>query len=71
MGGLVFCAFFALFPILFFSFFIKTTFTMIVYELIGVLLAAFYLIYDTQLIMGGKRLEIGIDDYILASFVLY
>ena len=44
---------------------------MIVYELIGVLLAAFYLIYDTQLIMGGKRLEIGIDDYILASFVLY
>ena len=47
MGGLVFCAFFALFPILFFSFFIKTTFTMIVYELIGVLLAAFYLIYDT------------------------
>ena len=47
MGGLVFCAFFALFPILFFSFFIETTFRMIISELISALIAAYYLIYDT------------------------
>ena len=34
-------------------------------------MTAFYLIYDTQKIMGGKRVEIGIDDYILASYILY
>jgi len=31
----------------------------------------FYLIYDTQLIMGGKRYELSIDDYVVAALVLY
>lgn len=30
-----------------------------------------YLVYDTQLIMGGKRHELGLDDYILAAISLY
>ena len=38
---------------------------------IAVMLFSFYLIYDTQLIMGGKRYEIDIDDYILGAIILY
>jgi protein lifeguard len=38
---------------------------------IAVVLFSFYLIFDTQLIMGGKRYEIEIDDYILGAIILY
>ena len=38
---------------------------------IAVIIFSFYLIIDTQLIMGGKRYEIEIDDYILAAIILY
>ena len=38
---------------------------------IGVLIYSIYLVIDTQLIMGGKRYELEIDDYILAAFILY
>lgn len=30
-----------------------------------------YLIVDTQLIMGGKQVELAIDEYILAAMMLY
>lgn len=30
-----------------------------------------YLIYDTQLIMGGHRFELSLDDYIVAALVIY
>lgn len=36
-----------------------------------VILFSFYLLFDTQLIMGGKRYEIEIDDYILGAIILY
>lgn len=38
---------------------------------IAVVLFSFYLLFDTQLIMGGKRYEIEIDDYILGAIILY
>lgn len=37
----------------------------------AVIIFSFYLLFDTQLIMGGKRYEIEIDDYILAAIILY
>ena len=37
----------------------------------AVILFSFYLLFDTQLIMGGKRYEIEIDDYILGAIILY
>jgi len=42
-----------------------------VFALLGVILFSFYLLFDTQLIMGGKRYEIDIDDYIMAAMILY
>ena len=41
------------------------------FAFLGVILFSFYLLFDTQLIMGGKRYEIGIDDYIMAAMILY
>lgn len=34
-------------------------------------LYSMYLIYDTQLIIGGKSHELQIDDYILGALFLY
>jgi len=43
------------------------------YHCIGVLLFCFYIVYDTQLIIGGKhqQFKFTIDDYILATLCLY
>ncbi len=37
----------------------------------GVLLYGFYLVYDTQLIAGGKRYELSLDDYVIGALMLY
>ena len=41
------------------------------YCAVGVIIYSIYLVIDTQLIMGGKRYEIEIDDYILGAIILY
>ena len=38
---------------------------------LGVFLFGVYLIFDTQLIMGGKRYELSIDDYVVGALILY
>jgi protein lifeguard len=43
----------------------------LIYAYLAVILFSFYLLYDTQLIMGGKRYTIDIDDYIMAAMILY
>jgi protein lifeguard len=43
----------------------------IIWCIIAVILFSFYLLFDTQLIMGGKRYEIEIDDYIVGAIILY
>jgi len=45
-----------------------------VYSAGGVLIFTFYIIYDTQLIMGemgGHAISFGIDDYVFAALTLY
>jgi len=45
----------------------------IVYAFLGVLLFSFYIVYDTQLIVGGshKQHQFDIDDYAFAALNLY
>ena len=45
----------------------------LIYCTLGVALFSFYLIFDTQLIVGGedKYAMIGNDDYILGAIILY
>jgi len=42
-----------------------------VYCCLGILIFSFYLIFDTQLIMGKGELRLGIDDYVYAALNLY
>lgn len=43
----------------------------ILYTTLGVIVYGFYLVYDTQLIMGGKEEEIDLDDYIIGAIMIY
>lgn len=45
----------------------------LLYCVLGVFIFSFYLVIDTQMIIGGtnKRYTIGVDSYILASVILY
>jgi len=43
----------------------------IIVSCIGVLIFSFYLIYDTQLLIGNKENAMDTDDYILCSMMLY
>jgi len=51
--------------------FLPIPFMRTLYCCIGILLFSFYLIYDTQLIMGNGALQLEIDDYIMGALQLY
>jgi FtsH-binding integral membrane protein len=38
---------------------------------VSVILYGMYLIYDIQLLVGGKELELSLDDYVIASIQIY
>eukprot|EP01017_Pseudomicrothorax_dubius_P048617 TRINITY_DN888_c0_g1_i1.p1 TRINITY_DN888_c0_g1~~TRINITY_DN888_c0_g1_i1.p1 ORF type:complete len:264 (+),score=26.05 TRINITY_DN888_c0_g1_i1:56-847(+) len=42
-----------------------------IYSCLIVILYSFYLIYDTQLIAGGKKYELSLDDYIIGAMLIY
>lgn len=73
-GGILWILGWALFAfgILFFAF-SGPNFTtgLIIYSILGVCLYGVYLIYDTQLIMGGKKYQLDIDDYVIGALMLY
>ena len=38
---------------------------------IGAILYGMFLLYDTQMIVGGRKYELSIDDYIVGALILY
>jgi protein lifeguard len=46
-------------------------FVQTVYAALGAFLFSAYLVYDIQLVMGGKRVEISTDEYIIAALMIY
>ena len=42
-----------------------------VFAVVGICLYGVYLIYDTQLIMGGGTYKLSLDDYIIGALVIY
>jgi len=42
-----------------------------IYCCFGILIFSFYLIFDTQMIMGKGELRLGVDDYVFAALQLY
>ncbi|OII77728.1 hypothetical protein cand_015440 [Cryptosporidium andersoni] len=49
------------------------SFLMTIYGALGVIISSLYIVYDTQLIIGGKhrKYKFSIDDYIFATLSLY
>jgi len=43
----------------------------LVYCTLGVILFGFYLVVDTQLVLGGKRYSLDKDEYIFGAIILY
>ena len=56
-----------------FSVFIPGNIGQIVYASAGAVIFSFYIVYDTQLIIGGnnRRIQYSVDDYALAAINLY
>jgi FtsH-binding integral membrane protein len=47
---------------------------LMVYDVIGVLIFTFYIVFDTQRILGehgGHKVQFGVDDYVFAALTLY
>ena len=66
----------ALFSLILFGFIIGFTTIPIlntVYSVLGAMIFAFYIVYDTQLIVGGnhRKHQFSTDDYVIASISLY
>jgi len=73
-GPYLFAAFLVLFFMSFIMIFTGVSRTMeLIYAGFGTLIFSFYIIYDTQLIVGGKHAShrFSIDDYVFASLNLY
>ena len=71
-GGLFFILGMALFCLCIASFFL--TFVSWWHPFVAAILVVFYglfLIYDTQLIAGGKKHQLSMDDYIVGALLLY
>merc|ERR1712137_98414 len=62
------------FAIMILSFFTDVRWLVVLLDLCGVLLFTFYIVYDTQKILGswgGHKYEYSVDDYVFASISLY
>lgn len=70
-GGLIFIFSSALLLLVIFGLFIRYNFFHVLISLFFAILFAFYIIYDTQLIMGNRQEMIQVDDYILGAFIIY
>ena len=60
--------------ILLFGFFAIFTYNQILYTvycLFAVIMYGIFIVYDTQLIAGGRYQELSYDDYILGALLLY
>ena len=51
--------------------FAQSTFLTNLYCMFGVFVFGIYLIVDTQMIVGGKHVELSVDEYVLAAMLLY
>lgn len=70
-GGILFVCGMAMLLITLFMMFTSNPFLHVLFSGLGVILYGIYLIYDTQLIVGNKKHELSIDDYVLGALFIY
>ncbi|XP_063623714.1 protein lifeguard 1-like isoform X4 [Cydia splendana] len=72
MGGFLVCATVVLLLLGIVAMFVRNNILQLVYASIGALIFSMYLVYDTQLMMGGKhKYSISPEEYIFAALNLY
>ena len=71
MGGALFIVSCALLFFGIFAIFTTNNTVHILYCVFGILFYGFYLIYDTQLIMGNGEYGLTIDDYVIGAVIVY
>lgn len=70
-GGLLFIIACAFILVIIFSCFTNNPFLHALIAALGVIFYGIYIIYDTELIIGGGQYELSIDDYILGAIIIY
>lgn len=55
----------------FFAAIFRSNTAYIVYACIGVLIFSMYLVYDTQMLIGGKKYQLSEEEYIFAALTIY
>lgn len=70
-GGIIFILIAIMFLFTIFCFFIPMNIFIVIICLLSVVILSFYIIYDTQIIMGNRQEMIQVDDYILGAFMIY
>lgn len=71
MGGYLFCGLMVLMIFGIMVMFFPFPFWHKVYCCLGILLFSFYLIYDTQMILGKGEIQLGVDEYVYGALQLY
>ncbi|CAB4009850.1 lifeguard 1-like [Paramuricea clavata] len=72
MGGMLFVALIILILFGFLSIFFYSRILQLVYACLGALIFSMYLVYDTQIMMGGgKRYALSPEEYVFAALNLY
>nr|CAI5839934.1 unnamed protein product [Callosobruchus analis] len=72
MGGVLFVAALILFLFGIIAIFIRSNIVNLIYASLGALIFSVYLVYDTQLMMGGKhKYSISPEEYIFAAINIY
>mmetsp|Transcript_107590 Transcript_107590/g.208390 ORF Transcript_107590/g.208390 Transcript_107590/m.208390 type:complete len:151 (+) Transcript_107590:1-453(+) len=71
MGAYIFAAMLVLMIFGLFCMFMTSPIMQKIYCCLGILVFSFYLIYDTQMVMGKGELRLGVDDYVFAALQLY
>jgi FtsH-binding integral membrane protein len=69
--GIVIVLFMAMLFLGIFSWIAWTPFLNTLYCSLGLILFGIYIVIDTQLIMGGKRFQLSMDDYVVGALLLY
>jgi FtsH-binding integral membrane protein len=71
MGGMAWALIVSLILFSVFMIFFYSSFVHMLFCLFAIFVYSFFIVYDTQLIAGGRYAELTYDDYILGSIMLY
>lgn len=72
-GGMIMCLLLTLFLAMIIFFIFPSALTALLYGTVGTIVFSLFIVYDVQLIVGGKhrKYEYGIDDYVFAALSVY